>query len=77
MRRPSTRTVHVPQAPSLHPFFAPVSPACSRTQSSNVVRGDTSVRDRLAVEAQADVVLVGEAQWHRSIRPFAWHPTTG
>ena len=44
MRRPSTRIVHVPHAPSLQPFLAPVSPTSSRSQSSNVVRGDTTVR---------------------------------
>ena len=43
IRRPSTSTVQVPHAPSLHPFLAPVSPMSSRSQSSRVVRGETTV----------------------------------
>ena len=42
MRLPSISTVHVPQAPSLHPFLVPLSPSRSRRKSSSVTRGSTS-----------------------------------
>src|ERR687891_1595150 len=39
IRSPSTRTVHAPHAPWLHPFFDPVRPRYSRRASSNETRG--------------------------------------
>src|SRR5256885_3401634 len=42
IRRPFTRTVHAPHWPWSHPFFDPVSCKCSRSASSNVVRGSIS-----------------------------------
>ncbi len=39
--RPSSRTVHAPQSPSLQTFFVPVSPSVSRRVSSSERRGGT------------------------------------
>src|SRR3954468_23459752 len=43
-RRPSIRIVQAPHCPWSQPFFAPVSPRCSRTRSSSVVRASIATR---------------------------------
>ena len=71
MRLPSTRTVQAPHWPWSHPFFVPVKSRRSRSRSSKVIQGLTSICFTVPLIFRA-IELVAGSELEAFRRNFSW-----